>query len=858
MTQGKDRSGNELPDRIDTYKILDILGEGGMSIVYLAEQQEPVRRQVALKILKPGMDTRQIIARFESERQALAVLDYPGIADIYDGGVTEQGLPYFAMERVNGVPINEYCDENRLTMRERVAVFVDVCSAVQHAHHKGLIHRDLKPSNILVGVSDGRPLVKVIDFGIAKATGVSLTDKTLFTKVGQLIGTPQYMSPEQADSSGLDVDTRADIYSLGVIFYELLVGAVPLELAQVADHAVRHAIREKDPPKPSTRITELGDTASEVAKARQADLLDIRKELAGDLDWIVMKAIEKDRTRRYETANALAMECRRYLRHEPVLARAPSSAYLLGRFIRRNRIVVAWAGIAIAAVVAGAVATTIGMVKARKAEQVALTEAETASAVSDFLVGLFYASDPFASSEDANAVSAKDLVDRGAQRLETELQESPTVRARLMNALGVILTNLGEIDRAEELIHDAMAIRRESMDANAREFAESYYALGQIAYNKGDYLASVDAFERAIELFAEADGAESAAVADTLRYVASSYSQLSQSDRAIAALRRSSEILRALPDTPDSQIGENINSLGLTLYLAGDHVEAALAFEEALGYLSGSPPTGLYARTLSNLAIAYQLTGRIQESIETQERALEIKRDVFGPRHIEVAYSLNALGNIERELGEFGDASTLLAETIDIFSSALGEEHGNVAIVKLSLAHVMLDSGRLEEARNLFTEARPIVVSVFGEGSLREIQTLNGIGFTALSEGNVSEANALFSEAVEKGRTIATSSVDLGLSLTGFAASVSSDDPEFDRHALFEEAIEMLAATAGRESVRTLDARRWYARFLKENGELPRARREFAGLLESLGNTLGNDNATYRQYETEYHDSFNQ
>ena len=390
-----DVSGDDHPSQIGPYRILDTLGEGGMSVVYLAEQSEPVKRRVALKILKAGMDSKQVVARFESERQALAVLDHPNVAKIFDGGIAESGRPYFVMEQVKGVPITEYCDDHRLDNEERLKVFITVCSAVQHAHLKGLIHRDLKPSNILVGVVDGKPQPKIIDFGIAKATTTTLTEATLHTRVGQIIGTPQYMSPEQANLTGLDIDTRTDIYSLGVVLYELLVGIVPLDLRAIGDQAMQVALREKDPPRPSTRITDLGDTREEVAKVRGTDPDRLQQQLKGDLDWIVMRAIEKDRTRRYETVNSLAMDCRRFLRHEPVLARPPSTAYYMQRFVRRNRLAVAAGTIAILAVIAGATAATLGYVRATEAEQIARQESATSKKVVEFLVGLFQVSNPW-------------------------------------------------------------------------------------------------------------------------------------------------------------------------------------------------------------------------------------------------------------------------------------------------------------------------------------------------------------------------------------------------------------------------------------------------------------------------------
>ncbi len=347
-----------LRNKIGPYKLMEKIGEGGFGLVYVAEQQSPVKRKVALKVIKPGMDSREVIARFEAERQALAMMDHPNIARVFDAGTTELGHPYFVMELVRGVPITEYCDEQRLTMRERLELFVSVCQAVQHAHQKGIIHRDIKPSNVLVTLHDGRPVVKVIDFGVAKAVHQQLTDKTIYTRFAQVIGTPLYMSPEQAEMSGLDIDTRSDIYSLGVMLYELLTGTTPFDRERLAKLALDERvqiIRHEEPPKPSTRLRQSGDTLPSIAEQRRIEPAKLSRMFRGDLDWITMKALEKDRTRRYETASALAADVLRYLQDEPVEASPPSTAYRLKKFARRYRKVLATATAFVALLLAGIV-----------------------------------------------------------------------------------------------------------------------------------------------------------------------------------------------------------------------------------------------------------------------------------------------------------------------------------------------------------------------------------------------------------------------------------------------------------------------------------------------------------------------
>jgi serine/threonine protein kinase len=369
------RPAHKHPEQIGPFRILEKIGEGGMGIVYKAEQREPVRRIVALKVIKLGMDTKEVVARFEAERQALAMLAHPNVARVFEAGMTENGRPYFAMEHVPGIPLTQYCHEHQFTTKQRLDIFIPICQAVQHAHQKGIIHRDLKPTNILVTHVDGNPVPKVIDFGIAKATNQALTQHTLFTQTGALIGTPEYMSPEQAQTSGLDVDTRTDIFSLGVILYELLTGTLPLDpksLRAAGLEGMARLIKTAEPQKPSTRlITALAGGAAEQRDTPfggQRNLHTIQRELRGDLDWIVMKCMEKDRSRRYDTANGLAADLKRHLDNEPVLARPPSATYRFQKALRRNKLAFAATAAIILTPAAGIVISTWQAARARKAE----------------------------------------------------------------------------------------------------------------------------------------------------------------------------------------------------------------------------------------------------------------------------------------------------------------------------------------------------------------------------------------------------------------------------------------------------------------------------------------------------------
>ncbi|HEY7120285.1 MAG TPA: protein kinase [Tepidisphaeraceae bacterium] len=447
------------PEAIGPFRILERVGEGGMGVIYKAEQRSPVRRVVALKVIKLGMDTREVLARFEAERQALALMSHPNIARVLDAGMTEAGRPFFAMEFVAGVPLTRYCDENRLRTRQRLELFVQVCQAVQHAHQKGIIHRDLKPSNILVTMVDGKPVPKVIDFGIAKATNQALTAQTLYTQTGALIGTPEYMSPEQAQTSGLDVDTRTDIYSLGVILYELLTGTTPIdakELRTAGIDGMARMIRELEPQRPSTRLVTAGSTDPSPAKQTRV----LERELRGDLDWIVLKAMERDRTRRYESAAALADDVGRHLDNQPVLARPPSVGYRVEKFVRRHRAGVIGASAVVAALILGMIGTAVGLIRAREQRDLAVEQRKaTELARENEKTANLFLRDLLISF--GNPAEGRSGVPRAVARLDQGwLKEQPETQAACRILLGSFFIQENEIAQAERQYDTVMALSR--------------------------------------------------------------------------------------------------------------------------------------------------------------------------------------------------------------------------------------------------------------------------------------------------------------------------------------------------------------------------------------------------------------
>ena len=437
---------------IGRYKLLQQIGEGGFGLVFMAEQTEPVQRKVALKIIKPGMDTKEVVARFEAERQALALMDHPHIARVFDGGTTESGRPYFVMELVRGIPITDYCDQNGLAPRDRLDLFVCVCQAVQHAHQKGIIHRDVKPNNVLVTLHDGKPVVKVIDFGVAKAIDRRLTERTLFTRYAELIGTPLYMSPEQAELSGLDVDTRTDIYSLGVLLYELLTGTTPFDkdrLFQAAYDEIRRIIREEEPVKPSTRVSTLGGRATAISAHRQMDPKRLSALLRGDLDWIVMKALEKDRTRRYATAKDFADDVEHYLTDRPVEARAPSTWYRMSKLIRRNKLLVTAASVIVLALAASSVISTRAAISANAERHLAEIAELAARQAEQRVADSFEETANLYTRQGRSAQAERLLRELLAMRVTAFGEDSPeVVDMRRRIATGIVSRLAAHYDRA--------------------------------------------------------------------------------------------------------------------------------------------------------------------------------------------------------------------------------------------------------------------------------------------------------------------------------------------------------------------------------------------------------------------------
>ncbi|MHC4137621.1 MAG: serine/threonine-protein kinase, partial [Planctomycetota bacterium] len=735
---------------IGPYKIIEAVGEGAFGDVYLAEQTTPVRRRVALKIVKLGMDTKQVVARFEAERQALALMDHPNIAKVYDAGATESGRPYFAMEFVPGESLTAYCDEHRLDTDQRLHLFLQVCDAIQHAHQKGIIHRDIKPSNLLVERIGDHHVPKVIDFGIAKAMGFSLTERTLYTEEGQLIGTPEYMSPEQAELSGLNVDTRTDIYALGVVLYELLVGVSPFDpktfrVGAIQD--IQRRIREDQPPTPSTRISRLGPAAQDCADRRGMDPSSLRRRLTGDLDWIIMKAMEKECSRRYASASELAADIERHLRHEPVLAGPPSTVYRLGKFVRRNKTLVGGVMISLALLVAGAGAVTWQLMQTRE-------EAAKATAINQFLTKLLALANPeegqdglVAQQWSGRVPTVVELIDEASRELETACPEWPDVRGELYFRLGKTYWGLGRNDEMRSHFARAYELRAEALGeddpetlvtlvwwAFALEFERPLDALRMheraaegltrllgpgdprtlfAHISLGDNLAVLGRLQESERVFRETIDLARRHLGPqhrtTLMAVSTAGLHLvgaGKPHEAERLVREPLEISRhSLPEA-DPTTADLARVLGNALKDQGRPAEALEFLQEAYAWEHRDSPgvSRSALRATFTLARAFRDLGRPSEAEPLYRKKLEDCRRELGDHEFTV-WALFVLGDFLRTQGRLDDAETLLGTAVDHYGQALGEDEFHVLWAKRTLALVFRDQGRLEEAERLLKNA---------------------------------------------------------------------------------------------------------------------------------------------------------
>ncbi len=753
----------ELPAPIGPYRLLKLIGEGGMGEVWLAEQVEPIRRRVAVKVIKAGMDTKEVVARFETERQALALMNHPTIARIFDGGSTASGRPFFVMEYVPGVPITEHCDTSRLSTEKRLELLAQVCEGVQHAHQKAIIHRDLKPSNILVALIDGKHQAKIIDFGIAKATGQRLSDNSLFTQAGSVIGTPEYMSPEQADLTTQDVDTRTDIYSLGVILYQLLTGELPFgsrELRSSSHEELKRKLREVEPPRPSTKLSSLGEDARDAAKSRGTDPRSLRRHLQGDLDAITMKAMEKERGRRYATPSELAADIERHLRNEPVLAQAPSNTYRLRKYIKRHRVGVGVA-LGLLVVLVGFAATT-GVQARRIAAQRdranaerdrANREAATAKHVSAFLTRMFNVSNP--SEALGNSITAREILDRASNEMESELSNDPMLQARMMDTIGSVYTNLGLLPRAQALLQKALEVRRSALGPDHPDTLNTAEQLGIVYWQEGRYpdaekLMS-DTLGRRRRLFG--DEADSTLWAmNNLGLVYFFEGRLAEAEQLH---RRALETRRRLKGPDDRDTLSSANNLA-EVYLRANRLPEAeslllTTFEAKRRVLGADHPSTL--NSMTNLGILRAQQRRFGESERLFRETVVAQRRVLGPEHPDVLGNSGNLGFVLTQQGQVADGEKLLRDTLATELRVLGVEHPYTLDTKVKLAGSCIRHRRATEGQRLLQDAFETQTRLLDPQNPDRAWTRAELALASLELGQPDHALELLQDAFAHGLT---------------------------------------------------------------------------------------------------------
>jgi non-specific serine/threonine protein kinase/serine/threonine-protein kinase len=799
------------PERIGHYRILEPLGGGGMGVVYLAEQERPVRRRVALKLVRPGIASRQVMARFESERQALALMSHPNIAHVFDAGTAEGGRPFFAMELVEGRPITEYCDERRLGVPERLRLFVRVCRGVQHAHQKGIIHRDLKSSNVLVRLEGEQAVPKIIDFGVAKTIDRVRTGRTLQTWAGQMIGTPAYMSPEQAGSNTDDVDTRTDVYALGVLLYELVVGVLPLDPRDTPDASLQEVCRricEDPPPRPSRRVAELGTAAAEIALRRRTDPEALARRLRGDLDWVLMRALEKDPARRYASPDSLAADVERHLDDRPVEAGPPRPVeagpptvrYRAGKFVRRYRVAVGTAACVAALLLAFAVVMTVQAARIARERDRANEQAAAHREVAELLKDIFKVSDPGEAAGET--ITAREILDRGLERVTASLVEQPLTRADLMATMGEVYDNLGVYDQAQRLLEGAARSHREIVGPEDPRTLRSRTALGEVYRHVGRFDESEDIH------------------------------------RDVLATRR------ALLGNDHPDTAESLTALSWTLSDRGRFDEAERLADEALRIVRDTfgERHARFLEVSSRLGTIYRSQGRYADAERVHREALDVASDLLGPNDPRTLTLVHALGFSVWRQSRFEEAERLFVDLVERRSRVLGPEHPSTIATMNNLAGVYFTQGRLDDAAAAYEQVLDLSRRSLGEDHPDTIRALNNLGMTYSNLGRLADAERVGSEALAARRRILGPDNPETLSSMNNLAQTYLGQGRYElAERLHRETLELRRRVLGAEHPDTMWSLQGVASALAELGRLDEALELHRRALEIRRRTLGDD-----------------
>jgi serine/threonine protein kinase len=860
---------------VGPYRLIEPIGEGGMGIVYLAEQTVPVRRQVAVKVIKPGMDTAQVTARFEAERQALALMDHPNIARALDAGTTASDRPYFVMELVQGVPITRYCDETRLSPCERLELFVPVCQAIQHAHQKGIIHRDLKPSNVLVTLIDGRPVPKVIDFGVAKAIDQRLTERTLFTEFGVLIGTPEYMSPEQAEIFGQDVDTRSDVYALGVLLYELLTGTTPLDretLRKAAFAEILRRIREEEPPRPSTRLSDSGERLSAFAAVSDTAPAKLTRAFRGDLDRVVMKALEKDPDRRYDTANELARDVRRYLEGDPVEAGPPSTIYRLRRYVLKHRVAFASAATIAAVLVVASTVTAWQAVVARRertaalsAESRAILERNAAAAARhraelaeestrleltrSELMNRFLTEDLLGQAEPANNavedhVTLLEVLDRAAEKVDKRFADQPNLECELRRVIARAYHGLGSWEKAERQRRAARDVAARRLGPASAEALRDTCELAHILRHRGRLVEALELGRSAVEQLTQVLGPDHVDTLTCRGHLAAIYRDAGRLTESLE-MERETLTRQAATLGPDHRTTLTTRGNLAACYRSAGRASEAIALlletiERQTATLGRDHPDTLTTR--NNLATAFVAAGRNDEAIALFKDALARQTTALGPDH---PYSLTTRGNLAAAYAKAGrpaEAMERERETLARRSARLGPAHPDTLTSRNNLAAYCQALGRTSEGIALLEETVRLQSAALGPDHPDTLTARNNLATAFVAAGNLTEGVALLETTLalrearsgpEHPETLNTrGNLGVAYGKAGRAAESIS---------LLEKTLTARAARLGPEHPDTLTSRANLAMVLANAGRADEAIAMMEDLLPQLQAKFGSD-----------------
>jgi serine/threonine protein kinase/tetratricopeptide (TPR) repeat protein len=834
---GTSSAADRLGAALGNYRILSKLGEGGMGQVWLAEQTAPLRRQVALKLIRVGLYDDSVLQRFESERQSLASMNHPSIAKVFDAGTTPDGQPYFAMEYVPGLPITDYCDQKRLTISQRLDLFVQVCEGVQHAHQKAIMHRDLKPANILVVEVDGKATPRIIDFGLAKAVAAAAPGDGLRTQVGAFVGTPGYMSPEQVNPDLHDVDTRTDVYSLGVVLYELLTGFLPFDTKsrdQMFADKFRQ-LREEDPPRPSTKVHADRENSTPKAEQRGTDPNQLVSQLRGDLDWIAMKALERDRAQRYGTPSELAADITRYLHHEPVTARPASAAYQLRKYVRRH-----WFGVsAVAAMVL--LLAGFGVMQAMQLRRIT-RERDRASRITDFMVGMFKVSDP--NEARGSKITAREILDKSSHDIETGLAQDVEVQSQLMQVMATTYVNLGLYSRAHELAQSALEIRQKALGPNYPKTLESMTQMGWVLDRESRDTEAEKLIRETLDRQRRVLGPEDPLTLETTDDLAivlekqGHFAEEEKIERELIAIRTRKlgpehpQTLRSMLNLGDALHGEN--------RFAESEKQLRQLLEIERRVLAPGHPWML--ATMHNLANLIQEQGRYDEAEALYRETLATEQRVLGPEHPDTVSTTTTLANtLMFGQGRSTEAEALYRKAVEVSLRTLGPEHRYTTGAEEGLANALSTQGHYTEADKLHREILAIRIRLLGPDDTDTLLSQYNLGDVLVREERLAEADKLLRDTLNSQiRVLGPESPDTLASKALLARILIKEGNPREAEGLAREAFETQLRILGPQHTDTLSSLQFLGTALVYNHHYEEAKKLFADTIEKVGKAQGN------------------